>query len=857
MDFVEPPFGGEGVEVPLIGSTVMRPDEDEWYNLATALDLSQAQEDIAGFIQSWLYFGLLAVLADRTIDGHDYSTSGKCGSTVVSSQLVAAALVEMKVSVLCLPREECMNVLERHKTILVRADEAVRCTEDHFTSHTSSLIDLILLSVKVLIGTIAHSYDCAVDHMFEKLCGTTIQWYDIARRRGDPSKAADRALEAKMMENGWCVHQIHKILSTFSFQTAYYFARLPRPRSARLGHDCCSKSSCKGWDSKPGDTSACHTTDHCTCSTVSVSSVEVAKIIRSDQIPLVSIEEDVHGTLSLKLHTKTRSSRYVAISHVWADGLGNAFENGLPTCQLRMLQTYLGQISRDRPTTWSNLVTSPAATLFWMDTLCIPVQVAPPGIPFSSEDLKEIKGKAIDKMNIVYSSSSHTLVLDAEMRAIPVSADNPTKLAYSLCCGWTTRSWTLQEGCLPPLTVYALADGIYSHEARHFGQQFGMGKLNYAIRVASVLGKKRFTAPNLVMAVRGLTPEVVARKFDFSVHRDIYTSFATRNFNIWDGAYHPMLSGRTTLHTRNKYAEIWNELLDRSSSQPADIPAIFANLLGVSAYEVLKRESEEKRVALIIRQQRILPIEILYNTGPRLRGTLHAQRIPTMRQLQEPLDSLEGVPEESIGLLDISGPETQVFKNGWVPATIGGDAISQSLALPILHLQVLEDRLQVYDGDKEQFPCMFTTTDLNIPASAFVLKRTSKCQTKDKEISACTQKILTVVTRVIDPSTLNLSQGIEETVQGHCFIYDSGSLLAMSMGLVDHAQGAHMVILGRSRERLTLRYSEPIRLTRITQKRQNLRMLPVVDCQCNTHGSKQFIDIVYGKLITVIFQHMK
>ena len=845
MDFVEPPFGGEGVEVPLVSATVMRPDDDEWYSFATRLDLSQSQEEIAEFIQSWLYFGLLAVLADITIDGREYSTPGKRGSTIVSSHLVAATLVEMKLGVLRLPQSECMSVLEKHKTILVRADEAVRRTEEHFTSRTSGLVDLILLSVKVLIGTIVHSYDSVVDHMFEKLCGTTIQWYDLARRRRGPSKAADRALEAKMMENGWCVHQIDKILSTFSYQTAYYFARLPRPRSARLGHDRCSKASCKGWDSKPGDTSACHATDNCTCSTVSVSSVEVAKIIRSNQIPLISIEEDVHGALSLKLHTKTRSSKYVAISHVWADGLGNAFENGLPTCQLRMLQTYLGQISKDRPTTWSNYVTSPTTTLFWMDTLCIPVQVAPPGIPFSDQDLREIKGKAIDKMNIVYSSSSHTLVLDAELREIPVSSDNPTKLAYSLSCGWTTRSWTLQEGCLPPLTVYALADGIYSHETRQFGQRFSMGKLNYAIRFAYILAKKRFTAPKFVMAARGLTPEIVAQDFEYPVHRDIYTSFATRNFNIWDSAYSLVLSGRNMLHSRNKYAEIWNELLDRSSSQPADIPAIFANLIGISAYEVLKRDSEEKRVALIIRQQTVLPVEILYNTGPRLRGRLHAQRVPTIRQTQEPLDLQDDVAEESIGLLNVSEPEVQVFKNGWVPATIDGDAISQSLSSTKLHLQVLKNRLQVRNGDKEYFPCMFSTTDVNIPTSEFLLKRTSKCQ-KDKEIA---------VTRVIDPSTLNDSQGVEETVQGHCFIYDSGSLRAMSLGLIDDAPGAHMVIIGRSKERLTLRYSEPIRFTRITRKRQNFGTLPVVECQCNIHESKQFVDIIYGKLLTHLSAH--
>lgn len=318
MDFVEPPLGGDGMEVPLVSSTVMGPDDGEWLqyrdrssfvDTVGRLDITRSEGEIAGFIQSWLYFGLLAVLSDNTINGHDFSTPGKRWSTVVSSDLVASVLINMKLSVLRLPRQKCMDVLRRHKTLLVNADEAARWAESHFTQRSSDLVDLILLSVKVLIGTISHSYDIAHDNMFEQLCGTSLQWHDIAQRRGDKSKAADRALETKMMENGWCIHQTHKVLSTFSYQTAYYFARLPRPKSGRLGHETCTKTLCRGWDSKPGFTSARHATDTCTCPTISISSVDVAKVIRSGQIPLVSIEEDLHGSLTLKLHTKTRYVR--------------------------------------------------------------------------------------------------------------------------------------------------------------------------------------------------------------------------------------------------------------------------------------------------------------------------------------------------------------------------------------------------------------------------------------------------------------------------------------------------------------------------------------------------------------------
>jgi hypothetical protein len=43
-----------------------------------------------------------------------------------------------------------------------------------------------------------------------------------------------------------------------------------------------------------------------TCSTISISSVDVAKIIQSGRVSLISIEEDVDGSLALKLHVRER-----------------------------------------------------------------------------------------------------------------------------------------------------------------------------------------------------------------------------------------------------------------------------------------------------------------------------------------------------------------------------------------------------------------------------------------------------------------------------------------------------------------------------------------------------------------------
>lgn len=88
MDFIEAPIGGEGVEVPLVTSTVIRPGDDIWtwyhnqrspVHYSARLDASNLQGSIATFIQEWLYLGLLAVLCDTTITGYDFSTPGSAG----------------------------------------------------------------------------------------------------------------------------------------------------------------------------------------------------------------------------------------------------------------------------------------------------------------------------------------------------------------------------------------------------------------------------------------------------------------------------------------------------------------------------------------------------------------------------------------------------------------------------------------------------------------------------------------------------------------------------------------------------------------------------------------------------------
>ncbi|KAH8730145.1 hypothetical protein GQ44DRAFT_756640 [Phaeosphaeriaceae sp. PMI808] len=833
MNFVTSPLCVDGIEVPLISLEVVspvnyHPEQRLYANAEGKLDLSRSQDRIARSIQKRLYFGLLSALSNSTFNLHNFSATGKRWPIVVDSDKVAAEILMQHDTLHNLCKRERKPMFQRHTQLLIQVSSVVEWLENQCAEHCNSLMELILLSVKILIQTIVHSYDDIAGWEPGRYHDPTVAvWYGTIQKRGERLGAASRALQSRMVENGWCIHQIHKVLSQFDYKTSYFFATLPRLKRGNICHDQCTEKSCQGWNSLPGATQARHQDVNCTCSTVSVSSVEVAKMIKKGHIPLVSVKEDEIQGLVLELHVMKRSSKFVAISHVWADGLGNAFENGLPECQLRSLMVSLEQVSKVQSKRLT--VSSISIPLFWMDTFCIPVQ--PPGDSFPQEQLGQIKKEAIEKMNIIYSSCAYTLVLDAELRDISVSVDPSTKTAYIQFCGWTTRAWTLQEGCLPNLTVFALSDNIYMHP--NDGYRSEMIRLLSVFRHLNIFsllhkpsGSPDPSDSNEQCNDANLGP------LGLSVCKQIWNVYSAQYFSIWDNPNSRLVLRKPPAEIANKYAQIWNELLDRTTSQPTDLPAIFANLLGVSAYEVLQMESEEARMALMIRQQRFLPVTMLYNTGPRLHRRLSTPKPPRTRKLQS----------RSVSNGDIEAAEPSPclgrFQNRWVPATIGGDRMEKTMQWYGDYLEVKKQYLH-WKGGKSSL--LLTTNEKQELGTYFLLKL--------EEIGTF------LVESIGDPELRSLPGVPAEVIKGHCFLIDHRSFADMLRPSDTPVQGAHLVILDASKDclNLTTRYCDPIRISRT---KKDIPVRPPGALPPGTHvlptikgeTSEGSVNIVYGEI---------
>jgi hypothetical protein len=85
-------------------------------------------------------------------------------------------------------------------------------------------------------------------------------------------------------------------------------------------------------------------------------------VLEKGSIPLVTLETDGGDAPNLRVIEWTAGMSYVAISHVWSDGLGNVHANELPFCQLIYLRGVVNEVIRGKT----------LSTPFWIDTVCCP-----------------------------------------------------------------------------------------------------------------------------------------------------------------------------------------------------------------------------------------------------------------------------------------------------------------------------------------------------------------------------------------------------------------------------------------------------------------------------------------------------
>ena len=148
---------------------------------------------------------------------------------------------------------------------------------------------------------------------------------------------------------------------------------------------------------------------------------------------------DEPATMTVDVISSKDNQSCVALSHVWADGLGNPDANSLPRCQLSYVGNMVKKLGKacGKP----NL-------LLWLDTMCCPVASL------------EHQRQCLVLMRHIYERADHVLILDAQLnRFASTELDFVEICARLMFSAWTKRLWTLQEGALAKKLWVQLKDG--------------------------------------------------------------------------------------------------------------------------------------------------------------------------------------------------------------------------------------------------------------------------------------------------------------------------------------------------------------------------------------------------------------
>lgn len=122
----------------------------------------------------------------------------------------------------------------------------------------------------------------------------------------------------------WCLHQYRYLCKEASYETLFYlanFRRYPRPETNHgkfLSHSHCILNNVNESTYK-----TLHTQAGCFCPPVEAPTTKLHQILREGGIPVLKYRQDSSGIPTIDCVWATPGAKYAAISHLWADGIGN------------------------------------------------------------------------------------------------------------------------------------------------------------------------------------------------------------------------------------------------------------------------------------------------------------------------------------------------------------------------------------------------------------------------------------------------------------------------------------------------------------------------------------------------------
>jgi Heterokaryon incompatibility protein (HET) len=370
----------------------------------------------------------------------------------------------------------------------------------------------------------------------------------------------EELLRERMKDAGWCPNQIAGFPS-MDASFAYYLGMLA-PIKKRT-HNGCFANFCAHTQLDGGYTmrhaSNC---DGQNCDTFDVDLRNLETIIEKQDLPVVQVEKQQDGSISIRVAHRDPSKNYIAISHVWSHGLGNPNTNSLPSCQIFRIWHLLKQFHP-----------KDAEAGFWIDTLCVPIS-------------GPCRKSSICRMGSIYRQARVVLVLDEELQQTGADAiERVTRLSSST---WQRRLWTLQEASLNPewLFIQFRDAAILSHTLIEDALQH---------------------PTNLVSTIPGKAQDPILYLYFFRN----YQYMLEADISFKDQESPSSIIFLTLLET----------LTWRTTSKASDEPLCIATILGMDTAPLLELSDTEDRMKFFLRSLPRIPQDIIFFSGPKLTDT--------------------------------------------------------------------------------------------------------------------------------------------------------------------------------------------------------------------------------------------
>lgn len=411
---------------------------DTWLDLSAWCDADEA----TAFLQQWLFFGLLHEFFGDSADFSAFiETDENSGIRYVHTrELLPLARAFME-------REKVDTVLSLRKFDFRACLKKTFSVYHAVTDEQEEFLDpYFQLSLVATARFLTHVAKLLYPDGFE-VWNWTLPCISLDEDRLANAKVNDLdadmdILGVEMIQSGWCPRQVG-IAERCSFETYYFCSQLQLGKPANLDHRTCTQTQCLALQVEKGTYHTKHVQPGCGCAWRSLETNALGDILRAGNIPIVALDDDEKLNLSFAEIDSDHPTYYVAISHVWSDGLGNPQDNAMPLCQLRRIQKLVQGLSAPQnpgaPKTW-----------FWMDTLCCPVK---------DENARRV---AIRRMRHTYQKSGRVLVLAADLQEVEASDLPLTDRVYLAGLSfWASRLWTLQEGALGSHVDMLFKDTIF------------------------------------------------------------------------------------------------------------------------------------------------------------------------------------------------------------------------------------------------------------------------------------------------------------------------------------------------------------------------------------------------------------